>query len=153
MFTIWTWVRRVRTMPHDENSVWVHSLPAATKSGQGNVFTGVCDSVNRGVSASVHAGMPPPRTRPDPPNQAHHPPTRHTPPQTRHTHPGPGTHTPQTRHTTPQTRPPPRGEPPPPKQTPAYGQRAAGTHPTGMQSCFLLMYTYQWVLILFTELG
>ena len=28
--------------------------------GQGNVFTGVCDSVNRGVSASVHAGIPPP---------------------------------------------------------------------------------------------
>ena len=26
--------------------------------------------------------------------------------------------------------------PPPGKQTPAYGQRAAGTHPTGMHSCF-----------------
>ena len=29
------------------------------------------------------------------------------------------------------------GIPPPPgKQTPAYRQRAAGTHPTGMHSCF-----------------
>ena len=36
-------------------------LPAATKLGQGNVFTGVCDSVRRGgVSALVHAGIPPP---------------------------------------------------------------------------------------------
>ena len=25
--------------------------------------------------------------------------------------------------------------PPPPKQTQAYGQRAAGTHPTGMHYC------------------
>ena len=28
--------------------------------GQGNIFTGICDSVNRGESASVHAGIPPP---------------------------------------------------------------------------------------------
>ena len=41
-------------------------LPAATKLGQGNVFTGVCDSATGGVggggggSASVHAGIPPP---------------------------------------------------------------------------------------------
>ena len=27
------------------------------------------------------------------------------------------------------------GDPPPGKQTQAYGQRAAGTHPTGMHSC------------------
>ena len=42
-------------------------LPAATKLGQGSVFTGVCDSVHRGrrMSASVHAGIPPPpRSRP-----------------------------------------------------------------------------------------
>ena len=60
-------------------------LPAATKLGQGNVFTGVCDSVSRGglcLSASWD-----------------------TPPQT----------SPQSRH-------------PPGKLTPAYGQRAAGTH-------------------------
>ena len=42
------------------------------------------------------------------------------------------TRPPWTRHTTP---PPPGGEPPS-KQTPAYSQRAAGTHPTGMQSCY-----------------
>ena len=70
-------------------------LPAATKLGQGNAFTGVCDSVHGGGSASVHAGIPP-RTRPPPPDQA---------------------------------------DPPPGKQTAAYGQRAAGTHPTGMHSC------------------
>ena len=34
--------------------------------------------------------------------------------------------------------PPPGTRPLPGKQTPAYGQRAAGTHPTGMHSCSLL---------------
>ena len=34
-------------------------LPPATKLGQGNIFTGICDSVHRGGSASVHAGIPP----------------------------------------------------------------------------------------------
>ena len=32
-------------------------LPPATKLGQGYVFTRVCDSVHRGVSAPVHAGI------------------------------------------------------------------------------------------------
>ena len=47
-------------------SIWKLFLPHATKLGQGNVFTGVCDSVHgRGVwgSASVDAGIPPPRSR------------------------------------------------------------------------------------------
>ena len=36
-------------------------LPPATKLGQGNIFTGVCDSVQKGkASASVHAGIHPP---------------------------------------------------------------------------------------------
>ena len=35
-------------------------LPPATKLGQGYIFTGVCDSVHMGGSASVHAGIPPP---------------------------------------------------------------------------------------------
>ena len=74
-------------------------LPAATKLGQGNIFTSVCQEFcpqgGGRVSASVHAGM------------HHHPPSRH----------------------------PPGTRPPPPKQTAAYGQRAPGTHPTGMHSC------------------
>ena len=45
-------------------------LPPATKLGQDYVFTRVCDSVHReGVSASVHAGIPPPWNR-HPPDQA-----------------------------------------------------------------------------------
>ena len=35
----------------------------------------------------------------------------------------------------PQSRHPPESRHLPRKQTPAYGQRAAGTHPTGMHSC------------------
>ena len=50
----------------------VKYLVAATKLGQGNVFTGVCDSVHGGggVSASVHAGMPAPRDQRPPLDQA-----------------------------------------------------------------------------------
>ena len=66
-------------------------LPPATELGQGNVFTGICDSVHRGVPASVHAGIPPP------PEQS-----------TRTEYAG------------------------------RYGQRAGGTHPTGMQSCLTI---------------
>ena len=74
-------------------------LPAATKLGRGNVFTGVCDSVHGGggggVSASVHAGMLPwtrdlprpgrpprpdtPLDQADPPGPGRPPPTRQTP--------------------------------------------------------------------------
>ena len=56
----------------------------------------------------------------------------HTPPGA-DTTPGPGRPPPDQADPpgaeTPQTRPPPW------KQTAAYGQRAAGTHPTGMHSC------------------
>ena len=38
---------------------------------------------------------------------------------------------------TPRSRHPPGPDPPPRNQTPAYGLRAAGTHPTGMHSCSL----------------
>ena len=106
-------------------------LPAATKLGQGNVFTGVCGSVNTGGgSASVHAGIPtqweqtPPKSRhhlgpdqtplgPDPPGAdplgadppgADTPPgLDQTPPRTRHP---PGTRPP--REQTPQKQTPPR---------------------------------------------
>ena len=134
--------------------------------GQGNVFTGVCLSKGVRVSASVHAVMPypppgtrqippgpgkpprsgrppgsgrPPPDQADPPGPGRHPPwSRQTPPGPgRHMQPpgpgrhpwGPGRHHPQTRH-------PPGPGNPPRKQTPAYGLRAAGTHPTGMHSCF-----------------
>ena len=124
--------------------------------GQGYVFTHVCDSVHRG---GLWAG--PPRTRQippwqgEPPGLGRHPPPpgpgRHQPPQTRQT-----PHSPWTRQTPPRPgRHPPRpgrhppdqadkwqGEPPQTRQTPpprkktaAYGQWAAGTHPTGMHSC------------------
>ena len=43
---------------------------------------------------------------------------------------------------TPQEQTTPREQTPPPgKQTPAYGQRAASTHPTGMHSCFNMFQT------------
>ena len=135
------------------------------KLGQGNAFTGVCDSVHRGgwVSASMHAGMPPPRADTPPPEQT--PPGADTPPRSGH-HP-----LPQSRHllgadTMPRadtTTPPPRSRHPPEqtppgtkytpdspqKQTPAYGQPAAGTHPTGMHSCssvgFKVKITIVWI--------
>ena len=121
----------------------------------------VCPQGGR-VSASVHAGMPypppgpgipPPGTRQKPP-----PGQGRTPPQTRQTPSGPGRHPPPpgTRQTpcrnkaeppldqayppgTRQTKPPP--PPPPGKQAPAYGLRAAGTHPTGMHSCLINVFS------------
>ena len=75
----------------------------------------VCSQGGR-VSASEHAGMP-------------YPPVPGRPPWTRQTPPGPG-------------ETPPRDQPDPPgKQTPAYSLRAAGTHPTGMHSCFFYYFT------------
>ena len=117
--------------------------------GQGNIFTPVCHSVHRGVSSRENSparepprsarenppclpGRTPPRTRQTTPplDQADHPPGPGRPPL-----PGPG-------RPPGLARPPPpptRGTPiPPGKQTSAYGQRAAGTHPTGMHSCKLL---------------
>ena len=46
-----------------------------------------------------------------------------------------GYHPPRSRHPPGPDTPPP-GADPTGKQTPAYGLRAAGTHPTGMHSCF-----------------
>ena len=106
--------------------------------GQGNIFTPVCHSFcSQGGSASVHAGIPSPQSRPpraDPPEQtppprpntppapdtprSRHPQSRH-PPGSRH----PWTRHPWTRHpleqTPPQTRPPrEQTQPLPPEQTP-----------------------------------
>ena len=83
-----------------------------------------------GGSASVHAGIPPP------PSLSRHPPEQ-TPPGTRHP---PWADTPWDQTPTQSRAPPgadtPPGPDPPGKQTPAYGLRAASTHPTGMHSCF-----------------
>ena len=38
-------------------------------------------------------------------------------------------------HSAPRYTPPDQVHPPPRLQTPEYGQRSAGTHPTGMHSC------------------
>ena len=73
--------------------------------GQGNIFTTVCDSVHRG-------GVPYQSTPPPPTSQVHPHPPEHTPlPQMSQVHP-PGANI-----------------------TPGYGQRSAGTHPTGIHSC------------------
>ena len=70
-------------------------------------------------SASVHAGIPPPREQTTPPDQ-----------------------TPLGADTPPRADTPPEQTPRPPgKQTPTYGLRAAGTHRTGMHSCLMLYLT------------
>ena len=82
-------------------------------------------------------GRPPPpeQTPPPPPRSRHHHSrrTRQTPP---------GAYPPRTRQTThpPRSGRPPldQADPPPGKQTPAYGLRAAGTHPTLMHSCLVI---------------
>ena len=51
--------------------------------GQGYVFTRICDSVHRGVSASVHAGIPPPMRRPPPRGVPQRTPPRSRPPSPR----------------------------------------------------------------------
>ena len=92
----------------------------------------------------------PPRTRENPPGPGRTPPTKENPPGTREnppdqgeppgpgrTPPGPG-RTPPDQGEPPPTRenPPGTRENPPGKKTAAYGQWAAGTHPTGMHSCY-----------------
>ena len=126
------------------------SLPAATKLGQGNVFTGVCDSVHRGCLPQCMLGYTPPPGSRHPPGvdpmeqtpRSRHPPQQ-TPPRAdtpwrrhppgvdtpREQTPRAGTDTP--REQTPQeqtpapgqapgSRPPPRDRHPPRKQTTAY---------------------------------
>ena len=89
--------------------------------GQGYVFTGVCDSVHRGGSGkeTPPAGWRPPGWMENPPGWMENPPGwKENPPAG--------------------WRTPPAGwRTPPGKQTPAYGLRSAGTHPTGMHSCDL----------------
>ena len=105
------------------------------------IFSQACvkNSVHVGggrVSASVHAGIhhsPPPRSR--------HPLGPGTPQADIPPRADPQEHPPRSRPPLEQT--PPRNHPPeqtpPSLQTAAHGQRAAGTHPTGMHSWFLIM--------------
>ena len=135
--------------------------------GQGNIFTPVCHSVHRGGGVpgrytppgqvhpprQVHppwTGTPPGQVYP--PGQVHlpgrytplgryTPSGRYTPPLDRYT--PLGRYTPPGSYTPPgQVHPPPLDRYTPPGQVhppPRYGQRAGGTHPTGMQSCFFYL--------------
>ena len=113
--------------------------------GQGNIFTPVCHSVHRGVSSREN---PParenPPTRENPPGPGRHPPDQADPPwdQADTNPPSP-------------SPPPPDQADPPRKQTPAYGQWAAGTHPTGMHSClqYLLITPEMYVILGFKYVG
>ena len=95
--------------------------------GQGNVFTGVCLYTGGGCLPQCMLGChtPPGPGRPTPPRWRN--------PSRWRTPPGPGS--PPDGGTRPGPGRPPWMENPPGKQTPAYGLRAAGTHPTGMHSC------------------
>ena len=73
------------------------------------------------MSASVHAGMPYPPPDGEPPRMEN-PPQWRTPPRDV------------------ETPPPPL---PPGKQTPAYGLREAGTHPTGMHTCLDIEFNFK----------
>ena len=104
--------------------------------GQGNIFTPVCHSVHRGVSASVHAGIPPPPGAETPweqtppqsrqPPRSRHPleqtPSEQTPPWSRH--PPPGADIPQEQtspeYTPPRSRHPPEEQPSPRADTPPH---------------------------------
>ena len=117
------------------------------------MFLQACVCPRGGGSASVHARIPTPRSRP--PDQApplgtrQTPPwTRQTPPRTRQTPPKPGRPPGPGRHPPRPGRCPPDQADPPGKQTPEYGLRVAGTHPTGMHSCF-----YCWFKITIDSYG
>ena len=101
-------------------------LLAATKLGQGNVFTGVCDSVHWGVCLSAPPGQV------HPPRQVH-PPWAGTPGQV---HPLAGI-TPRQVHP-PDRYPPRQVQPPGQVHPPRQVHPPAGTHPTGMHSCFIV---------------
>ena len=89
------------------------SLPAATKSGQGNVFTGVCDSVHRGGGCLPQCMLGycrPPEQRPPPgpdPLWEQTPPRADIPPEWR----PPGADTPP-EQTPPRDQTPPEQTPP-----------------------------------------
>ena len=101
-----------------------------------------------GVSASVHAGIPPlPTQTRHPPEQT---PLEQTPPlkQTPLDQAPPRPCTSQSRHPLwdqayPPEQTPPQSRPPWTRQTAAYSLQVAGTHPTGMHSCFLYIFSQE----------
>ena len=102
-------------------------LPAATKLGQGNVFTGVCDSVHRGGGRVARH----PRTRHTPPRSRHHPPGADTPSDQANP-PRPGT--PLGADSPPRSRHPPGANTPlgadtPPDQAPPGADTPRTRHP------------------------
>ena len=131
-------------------SDWLVNSYRPQRSCEAYVFTSVCLSTGGGgVSASVHAGMPPrPDTPPgadppdpsDPPSGSRLPPRVETPRQGDPPWQGdpPGKETPLAR------RPPgkeiPQDQTPPGTRPPQDTTTAAdGTHPTGMHSCFIMV--------------
>ena len=112
-----------------------HLLLPAMKLWQGYVFTCVCDSVHRGESASVHAGIAePPRSRLP----------RSRPSRSRH----------PTRSRHPQEQIPSCTV-----HAGRYSQQAGGMHSTGMHTCSNLilfnnskyMYHVEWLFVPFTN--
>ena len=129
-------------------------LPPAMKLGQGNVFTGVCDSVNRGdVCLSACWDTTPPRSRQThweqtPPEQT---------PQEQTSPPPPGSrHSPRSRHSQEQT-PPRKRQPlrsrPPGSRPPAEADSIRST--SGLYAsywnAFLFVSHFPWVFRKFLE--
>ena len=105
-------------------------LPPATKFGQGYVFIRFFPHSQGGLPHCMLGYTPPWNQRQAPPHppwdQRQAPPLGVDTPRSRHPHPHPGTrHIPRSRHI-----------PPGAVHAGRYGQKADGTHPTGMQSCF-----------------
>ena len=101
--------------------------------GQGYVFTRVCDLFTGGAREIPWAGRTPLPTQGADPTLGADPPWAGRTPQAGRI--PPGRENPPGADPTLQSRHPPYG-----KHTPAYGQRAAGTHPTGMHSCCHLKF-------------
>ena len=111
--------------------IQLHLYRPQRSCGQGYVFTRVCDSVHKGGGSPGRENPPPRQGRTPPPHRTRETPRAGRTPLDQETPPG--------RENPPPTRqnPPPGPGRPSGKQTPEYGLRAAGTHPTGMHSCLL----------------
>ena len=115
-------------------SAWIRHFYRPQRScGQGNVFTGVCLSTGWGCLPQCMLGC-------HTPLDGHPPPGWRTPPGWR----PPWMENPPRMENHPLDGDPPGWRTPPPgKQTPAYGLRAAGTHPTGMHSCLRCVNVFE----------